>query len=111
MNGNIQVLIPLFVALPLAVALLIQLLARGRPVLGEWLANTAMLALVVMSCCTIGRGGIYHLGGWPTPIGIDMRLDELATLLLLAVNLVGLAVGFSTTHWSIGAVRINQAVF
>ena len=88
MNIDVQTLIPLFVALPLAVALLIQLVARGRPVIAEWLANTAMLALVLMSCYTIGRTGLYHLGGWPTPIGIDMRLDELATLLLMAVNLM-----------------------
>jgi hypothetical protein len=33
MESNIQVLIPLFVALPLAVSLLIQIVARGRPAL------------------------------------------------------------------------------
>ena len=92
MNSESQTLIPLFVILPLAVSLLIQLLARERPVVAEWLANVTMLVLVTMSCLAIGRSGIYHLGGWPTPIGIDMRLDELATLLLLAVNLVGFAV-------------------
>jgi len=99
MNINVQTLIPLFVALPLAVALLIQLLARRRPVLSEWMASTAMLALVVMSCYTIGRTGLYHLGGWPTPIGIDMRLDNLATLLLLAVNLVGFAVALYSVDY------------
>jgi multicomponent Na+:H+ antiporter subunit D len=57
------------------------------------MTNLTMLALVLMSCYAIGQSGLYHLGGWPTPIGIDLRLDELATLLLLVVNVVGLAVG------------------
>jgi len=43
MNINVQTLIPLFVALPLAVALLIQLLARRRPVLAEWMSITRPL--------------------------------------------------------------------
>lgn len=64
MNDNIQVLIPLFVALPLAVSLLIQLVARGRPVVAEWLANATMLLLVLVTCYAIERSGLYHLGGW-----------------------------------------------
>jgi multicomponent Na+:H+ antiporter subunit D len=99
MNIEVQTLIPLFVALPLAVALLIQLLAHGRPLVSEWLVNTTMLALVLMTCFTIGRTGLYHLGGWPTPIGIDLRLDELATLLLMVVNLVGFAVSLYSVDY------------
>jgi multicomponent Na+:H+ antiporter subunit D len=90
---DVRVLIPLFVALPLAASLLTQLVARERPALCGFLVNVTMLGLVLMSCLTIGGGGLYHLGGWPTPIGIDLRLDSLATLLLLAINTVGLAVG------------------
>ncbi len=99
MNSDIQVLIPLFVALPLAVSLLIQLVARGRPALAEWLANATMLALVLMTCYTIGDTGLYHMGGWPTPIGIDLRLDALANLLLLAVSLVGFAVALYSVDY------------
>jgi len=99
MNSDIQVLIPLFVALPLAVSLLIQLVARGRPVRAEWLANATMLALVLMTCYAIGRSGLYHMGGWPTPIGIDLRLDALANLLLLAVSLVGFAVALYSVDY------------
>ena len=91
-DNGIQILLPMFVALPLAISLLIQLLARGRPLLSGWLANITLLALVVMSVFAIGQDGLYHLGGWPTPVGIDLRLDQLAVLLLLAVNLVGFAV-------------------
>ena len=96
---DIRVLIPLFVALPLAVALLIQLVAREHPSLSGLLTNLAMLGLVLMSCLTIGGGGLYHLGGWPTPIGIDLRLDNLATLLLLVINIVGLAVALYSVDY------------
>ncbi len=99
MNIDVQTLIPMFVALPLGMSLLIQLVARRRQVLAEVLAIIAMLALMLMSCYAIGNNGIYHLGGWPTPVGIDMRLDDLAILLLLVVNVVGLAVALYSVDY------------
>ena len=92
MNTDVHTLIPLFVAIPLAMAMLIQIVARHRHAGAETLNIVAMLALSVMSWFCIGHEGIYNLGGWPTPIGIDMRLDALATLLLLVVSIVGLAI-------------------
>jgi len=99
MNIDVQTLIPMFVALPLGMSLLIQLVARRRQVLAEVLAIIAMLALMLMSCYAIGNNGIYHLGGWPTHVGIDMRLDDLAILLLLVVNVVGLAVALYSVDY------------
>jgi len=99
MTVDVQALIPLFVAIPLGMSLLVQLAARRQQVLAEVLAIVTMLLLAVMACYTIGGNGIYHLGGWPTPVGIDMRLDELATLLLLAVNIVGLAVSLYSVDY------------
>ena len=92
MTLDVQVLIPVFVALPLGLSLLIQLVARHRHGLAEALTILTLLLLTMMSCYSIGYSGVYHLGGWPTPVGIDMRLDALATLLLLIVSIVGLAV-------------------
>jgi len=89
---DVQNLIPMFVAVPLGMSLLVQLVARRRRVMAELLTMLSLLILTLMSCYTIGSSGIYHLGGWPTPIGIDMRLDALATLLLMTVNIVGFAV-------------------
>ncbi len=85
--------IPLFIAIPLASAFLIPLLGRGRPVLSDWLANGTLAALAAMAFATIGDRALYHMGAWPTPIGIDLRLDPLASLMLIAVNLVGFAAG------------------
>ena len=99
MSIDVHSLIPLFVAVPLGMSLLVQLLARRRHGLAEVLTIATMLVLVLMSCFTIGHSGIYHLGGWPTPVGIDMRLDALATLLLLAVTVVGFAVSLYSVDY------------
>jgi multicomponent Na+:H+ antiporter subunit D len=91
-----QTLIPLFVALPLTLSVLIQLFARRRAALAAWLAGLTMLALMLMGLATIGavtgREVIYNMGGWNTPIGIDLRMDSLTSLLLVTINTVGLAV-------------------
>ena len=83
-------MIPLFVAIPLAVAFLLPLAGRGRPAVSDWLANGTMSCLAILALVSIGENGLYHMGAWPTPIGIDLRLDPLAALLLLAINMVGL---------------------
>ena len=83
-------MIPLFVAIPLAVAFLLPLAGRGRPRVSDWLANGAMLCLAILALASIGEEGLYHMGAWPTPIGIDLRLDPLAALLLVVINMVGL---------------------
>ena len=99
MSIDVQTMIPLFVAVPLAMSLLIQLLARRGHVLAEILTIITLLVLALMSAATIGHSEIYHLGGWPTPVGIDMRLDALATLLLLAVNIVGFTVSLYSVDY------------
>ena len=99
MSIDVQTLIPLFVAVPLGISLLVQLVARRQQVLAEALCIITLLLLALMSCYSIGHSGIYNLGGWPTPVGIDMRLDALATLLLLCVNIVGLAVSLYSVDY------------
>lgn len=99
MNIDVQALIPLFVAIPLGMSLLVQLVARRRHVLAETLNMVTLAVLVLMSWLCIGAEGIYHLGGWPTPVGIDMRLDALATLLLLVVSIVGFAVSLYAVNY------------
>lgn len=99
MSIDVQTLIPLFVALPLGMSLLVQLVARRQRVMAEALCIITLLLLALMSYYSIGYSGIYNLGGWPTPVGIDMRLDALATLLLLAVNIVGLAVSLYSVDY------------
>ncbi len=94
-----DILIPLFIALPLGVALLIQVVARRRAGLAGYLAGATLAVLASLSLVAIGRSGLYHLGGWPTPVGIDLRLDALAVLLLIAVNTVALAVSLYSLEY------------
>jgi len=89
--------IPLFVAIPLGTAFLIPMIARKLKWAPDLLGNAAMLGLCAMAFATVGQTGIYHMGGWSTlggfktPLGIDLRLDGLSSLMLMAVNLIGLA--------------------
>ena len=96
MRPEIQTLIPLFIALPLTMSVLIQLFARRLAMLAAWMACLTMLVMMLMALATIGSatGGefIYNMGGWKTPLGIDLRMDQLTTLLVVTINTIGLAV-------------------
>lgn len=92
MTDQFSSLLFLFVILPLAASLLTQLLARRRESVAEWLCGGAMLALALLSVAAIGHSASYHMGGWLPSVGIELRLDDLTTLMLLAVNWIGFAV-------------------
>ena len=96
MMPDIQTLIPCFIVLPLTVSVLIQLFARRRAVLAGWMACLTMLVLMLTALATVGSatGGemIYNMGGWATPIGIDLRMDNLTSLMVVTINTIGLAV-------------------
>ena len=44
---------------------------------------------------------IYHMGGWMTPLGIDLVLDGFGLLMLIVINLVG----FVTSIYSVEYLR------
>jgi len=83
----------------LAVAFLLPLLARAGPALADVLTNGTLAVLAVMAFVTIGEEALYHMGAWPTPIGIDLRLDSLASMMLIAVNGVALAAGIYSVDY------------
>ncbi|MCK5526717.1 MAG: monovalent cation/H+ antiporter subunit D, partial [Candidatus Latescibacteria bacterium] len=84
-------LIPLFVAIPLGVAFVIPMVSRKVRWFPDVFGNLTMLCLLMMAVATRGQQTIYHMGGWNTPIGIDLRLDGLTTLMLITINAIGLA--------------------
>lgn len=94
-----ETLIPLFVALPLAAAFTLPLLARWRTGVCDWLVNATLSCLVAMALASYGDHAVYHMGAWPTPIGIDLRLDPLASLFLVSANLVGLAASLYSVEY------------
>ncbi len=86
-------LVPLLVVIPLGVGFLIPLAIRLHPRLADLLSNLAFFGLVSLSLSLTGHEIIYHMGGWPTPLGIDLRVDSLTTLMLLTINGLALIVG------------------
>lgn len=87
-------MIPLFVAIPLGIAFIIPMVSRKLKWAPDVLGNAAMLCLVAMAFAALGRGTtpiIYNMGGWKTPLGIDLRLDGLSSLMLITISMVGLA--------------------
>ncbi|MCK5241718.1 NADH/ubiquinone/plastoquinone (complex I) [bacterium] len=95
-------LIPLFIAVPLGAAFFIPLVSRHVKWVPDVFGNLTMFSLAAMSFYTIGQSEVYHLGAWQTPIGIDLRLDGLSSLLLIAINVIGLA----ATLYSVAYMRI-----
>lgn len=82
----------LFILIPLATAFILPLI-RGKNVV-NWIPDALALGtqgiLALLALMTIGKTGVYHIGGWQAPIGIDLRLDGLTTLMLLVINIVAL---------------------
>ena len=87
----------LFIVIPLAAAFLIALLGRHIKNIGDVVTNLVGLGLFSLSIFAAmevlsGKSIIYHLGGWPGPLGISLVADGFTALMLVAVNLVGCAV-------------------
>lgn len=100
-------ILPLFVAIPLALAFLIPLVSRRAPWAPDVLGNLTMLGLAALSFGTMGQAGLYHMGAWKTPLGIDLRLDGLTSLMLIAVNFIG----FAATLFSIEYLELYTSKF
>ncbi len=56
-------------------------------VIAAWLSVAASMAL--MHQVWGGNEISYHMGGWPPPWGIEVRIDELSALVLILVTLFG----------------------
>jgi len=88
-------MLPIFVIIPLGCAFLIPIAGKLRQGLAQLLANSCALLLLFCSINSIFwlKSGpkIYSLGGWPAPFGICMVLDGLTVLMLLVVNIIGVA--------------------
>ncbi len=85
---NTTMLIPLLVAIPLLFAFFIPLVARKIRVLADILGNLATLGALIIAILIFGSRGIYELGGWSPPIGINWVLDGFSNLMLVIINLI-----------------------
>ena len=91
--------LPVFVALPLTVAFVLPLFGKKGKSAATLLANLVTIALVVMAVSTIGQSRTYEVGRWSIPLGINMVLDGLSCLLLLAISVVSAAAMLFRTRY------------
>ena len=83
--------LPVFVAIPLVTAFLLPLFSEKRRFGATLLANIATGALLVGAIASIGQSGVYRVGKWPIPLGINLVLDGFSGLLILTVSVVSFA--------------------
>ncbi|MGD8787445.1 MAG: proton-conducting transporter membrane subunit [Phycisphaerales bacterium] len=83
--------LPLFIAVPLVMAFLLPIFGRKGKVAATFLANLTTVLLLVLAIGTIGKSGVYEVGKWSIPLGINLVLDGLSSLLLLAISVVSAA--------------------
>ena len=83
--------LPVFVAIPLVTAFLLPIFSEKRRVGATMLANIATAVLLVLVITSIGQSDVYRIGKWPIPLGINLVLDGLSMLILLAISVVSFA--------------------
>lgn len=83
--------LPAFVVIPLVTAFVLPLFGKKGKSIATFLANLATICLLVLAVSCIGQSGIYEVGRWSIPLGINLVLDGLSCLLLLAVGVVSTA--------------------
>lgn len=84
--------LPAFVAIPLATAFLLPMFGKRRKDAATIVANAATVVLLLLAVTCIGRSEVYEIGKWPIPLGINLVLDGLSSLLLLTISVVAAAV-------------------
>ncbi len=83
--------LPAFVAIPLVTAFLLPIFGKKGKAFATLLANLAILSLLALAVASIGRTDVYEIGKWSIPLGINLVLDGLSSLLLLAISVVSTA--------------------
>ena len=86
-------LLPAFVVIPLITAFVLPLFGKKGKDVATVLANAVTILLLVLAIVVIatGRSGIYQVGRWPIPLGINLVLDGLSSLMLLVIGVVAAA--------------------
>jgi multicomponent Na+:H+ antiporter subunit D len=89
-----SILLPAFIAIPLATAFLLPMFGKRWKDAATVVANAATVLLLLLAITCIGKAGVYEIGKWPIPLGINLVLDGLSSLLLLTISVVAAAVMF-----------------
>jgi multicomponent Na+:H+ antiporter subunit D len=91
--------LPVFVAIPLATAFLLPIFGKKGKAIATVLANLATISLLVLAVASVGQSRVYEIGKWSIPLGINLVLDGLSSLLLLAISVVSAAAMFFSARY------------
>ncbi len=91
--------LPLFVALPLTMAFILPIFGKKGKSIAMFFASLTTIVLLAMALSSIGQYRIYEVGQWSIPLGINLVLDGLSVLLLLAVSVVSTAAMIFSTKY------------
>ena len=91
--------LPLFIAVPLIIAFVLPMFGRKGKSAATALANMVTISLLVFAVASIGKTEVYEIGKWSIPLGINLVLDGLSSLLLLAINVVAAAAMLFSTRY------------
>lgn len=91
--------LPVFVAVPLVTAFVMPLFGKKGKAVATLLANLATIALLVLAIVSIGQSRVYEIGKWSIPLGINLVLDGLSSLLLLIISVVSAAAMLFSTRY------------
>jgi len=83
--------LPFFIAVPLVVGFLLPAFGKKGKAAATVLANLGTVSLLVFAVASIGKKEVYEIGKWSIPLGINLVLDGLSSLLLLAISVVSAA--------------------
>src|SRR4030043_1850932 len=91
--------LPVFIAVPLVTAFVLPVLGKKGKDAATILANLATISLLVLAITTIGHSAVYEVGKWSIPLGINLVLDGLSSLLLLTVSVISAASMLFSTRY------------
>jgi multicomponent Na+:H+ antiporter subunit D len=83
--------LPAFVVIPLVTAFVLPVFGKKGKSVATVLANLATISLLALAVACIGQSRVYEIGKWSIPLGINLVLDGLSSLLLLAISVVSTA--------------------
>jgi len=91
--------LPTFVAVPLIAAFALPLFGKKGKSAATFLANVVTIFLLCCAVASIGRTAVYEIGRWSIPLGINLVLDGLSCLMLLAISTVSAAAMLFSTRY------------
>jgi multicomponent Na+:H+ antiporter subunit D len=86
-------LLPAFVVIPLIAAFILPLFGKKGKDAATILANVITILLLALAVFVVAteKTGMYQIGKWSIPLGINLVLDGLSALMLLVIGVVSSA--------------------